>query len=259
MATAPPSYQHIQAERRDGALWITLNRPPLNILTIAMLDELNGAVAGAAAPDVRALVFAATGKAFSAGADVKEHAPGVVRAMLASFHRFFRTLARTAAPTVAVVQGPALGGGCELAIFCDLVIVAQSATFGQPEIKVGAFPPIAAVCFPHLMGLKPALELVLLGETVSAERARELGLVTRVVPDQALAGEAAAVVGQLGKLSAPVLRLAKRAVYGAWVEGFDRTLVEAERLYLDDLMATEDAGEGVQAFLERRAPRWRHR
>jgi cyclohexa-1,5-dienecarbonyl-CoA hydratase len=160
---------------------------------------------------------------------------------------------------VAAVQGPALGGGSELAAFCDLVIASERATFGQPEIKVGVFPPIAALHYPTRIGLARTLQLLLTGETLSAPAAERIGLVDRVVPAPELWQAVSAAVASLADKSAAILRLTKQAVRRAHGDRFDRSLSELEELYLRRLMQTEDAEEGLRAFIEKRPPLWKNR
>ncbi|MDR7532586.1 MAG: enoyl-CoA hydratase-related protein [Armatimonadota bacterium] len=242
-----------------GIARIVLDRPPLNILTMAVMGELEDAIRRAeAAPTTRAIVLSARGRAFSAGVDVGEHTGETAGQMLAAFHSLCRTLVSTDVPTVAAVGGPALGGGCELVALCDIVVAAEGATFGQPEIRVGVFPPAAAAAFPFLLG-KAGLAPLLLGEPLPAARARELGLVTTVVPPAELDAAVERVAQQLAGTSAAVLRLTKRAALAGFRRWFDDALTQAERIYLADLMATADAHEGLAAFLERRAPAWQHR
>lgn len=249
--------EFLDLARRDGIVWITLNRPPLNVLHSPMLAELTAAIAEAA--ESRVLVIAARGKAFCAGVDVAEHTPEKVGPMLERFHTMCRRLVALDIPTVAAVQGAALGGGCEVVALCDFVVAARSAAFGQPEIKLAAFPPVAAAALAAVTGLRQAMALMLLGETISAEAAQSIGLVTAVVNDDRLTEEIARVTGRLATLSGPALRLAKRAALTAFRRSFEEALQEAERVYLDDLLATEDAREGIAAFLEKRDPVWRHR
>ncbi len=239
---------------------ITLARPPLNIMTIAMMEELRAALQDVARrPTLRALVLAAEGKAFSAGVAIEDHMGDRVKPMLAAFHQIFRQLHALDCPTVAAVQGPALGGGAELATFCDLVIASEAATVGQPEIKVGVFPPIAALHYPTRVGTARALQLLLSGEIISAREAERIGLVDRVVPPDELEPAVARALAAFADKSAAVLRLTKRAVREAPGAGFEAALAALEALYTDELMRTDDAAEGLRAFLEKRAPVWRHR
>src|SRR3990172_11130753 len=165
---------------------VVLKRPPLNIFTIEMLGELNRVLRQLHHDEpLRALLLAAEGKAFSAGVAVEDHLPDKAGRMLSVFHETFRLLRSFPCPVISAVQGPALGGGCELACFADLVIASESATFGQPEVKLGVFPPIAALHFPHRIGLARTLQLLLTGDVISAREAERIGLVDRVAaPDQ---------------------------------------------------------------------------
>jgi cyclohexa-1,5-dienecarbonyl-CoA hydratase len=254
-----PETRAVQLSVEAGVARIVLDRPPLNILTIDVMHQLDAAVRDAAArPTTRVIALTARGRAFSAGVDVGEHTAATVDRMLAAFHGLCRTLVATDVPLVAVVGGPALGGGCELVALCDIVVAADDATFGQPEVRVGVFPPVAAAAFPFMLG-KGGLPLLLLGDPVPAARARELGLVTTVVPAADLEAAADRIVRQLAGASAAVLRLTKRAALAGFRRWFAEALAEAERIYRADLMATADAHEGLQAFLERRAPAWQHR
>jgi len=253
-------FEHIRFDVSDGVARLTLNKPPLNVLDIAMMREINSALEGLGDdPSVKVLVFEAAegSKAFSAGVDVSEHTADTVGEMIEVFHRIFRLLDALEAPTVAVVGGAALGGGCELVLFCDMVIASEKASFGQPEIQVGVFPPVAAVALPEIIGPKKALEMVLIGDRIRAAEAERLGLVNKVVPPEELQAAADEFVGKLAKLSGAVLRVTKRAVRLGGAGDFAEGLAAVEELYLGPLMATEDAHEGLAAFMEKRAPVWK--
>lgn len=242
----------------EGVAWLTLNHPPLNILTIEMIAELSEALEILAEePQLKVVVVAGSGNAFCAGVDVADHTPERVEPMIRSFGRLFTRLRTLPVPTLAVVRGAVLGGGTELALGCDLVLAATSARFGQPEIKLGVFPPIAAALFPHLIGSQQAARLLLSGETIPAEEAARLGLVTAVAEDEALMAMVETWLAPLQKLSAAALRLTKTALLLGADLGVKRALPQIEDLYLHDLMATTDAREGIQAFLEKRQPVWR--
>ena len=254
------AFKDIQFALRDGVGRIVLNRPPLNVLNIAMMEEIQAALREAqAVADTRVIVFSATGRMFSAGVDIAEHTPDLMEGMLDAFHGIFRLMADGEVLTLAVVQGHALGGGCELACFCDLVLAAQGAKFGQPEIAVGVFPPVAAALFPHLIGGKRAAELILTGEAIPAEEALRIGLINAAVPADQLANEAERWLGRITDKSAPVLRLAKRALRAGMASGFDQALPTIEAMYTKSLMALEDPDEGLKAFMEKRKPVWKHR
>ncbi len=256
------AFQHITFEKQDGLARITLNKPPLNVLNIAMMREITAALEGLDEdPAVKVLVFdAAEGsKAFSAGVDVSEHTADMVEEMIEVFHRIFRLLDGLEVPTLAIVDGAALGGGCELALFCDMVIASEKASFGQPEIQVGVLPPVAVVALPGIIGPKKAMEMVLTGDRIRADEAARLGLVNAVVPPEELRAKADDLVGKLTRLSAAVLRLTKRSVRIGSGGSFADGLAAVEALYLGPLMATEDANEGLAAFMEKREPVWKDR
>lgn len=239
---------------------VTLARPPLNILTLDAIQALEGALADAGRrPGVKALVLAAEGRAFCAGVAVEDHLGNRAKPMLAAFHGVFRTLHRLECATVAAVQGPALGGGAELATFCDLVVASERATFGQPEIAVGVFPPIAALHYPARIGAARTVQLLLSGQAIPAREAERIGLADRVVPPEALHAAVDAALARLTDKSAAVLRLTKRAVRLGSDGGFEMALSRLEALYLDELMGTEDAEEGLRAFLAKRPPVWKGR
>jgi cyclohexa-1,5-dienecarbonyl-CoA hydratase len=158
---------------------------------------------------------------------------------------------------VASVQGAALGGGCELALYCDLVIASEKAKFGQPEIQVGVFPPIAALIFPRLTARKKALELVLSGETITAQEALSLGLINKVVPADQLEEELQKFLGKFLPLSGLVLALTKKAFLAGLMDPAEQGLQAIEKIYLKELMKTRDAEEGLRAFLDKRKPVWK--
>jgi cyclohexa-1,5-dienecarbonyl-CoA hydratase len=253
-------FQHIIFETQDGVARLTLNKPPLNVLDIAMMREINSALERVDGdPSIKALVFEAAegSKAFSAGVDVSEHTAEMVGEMIAVFHRIFRQLDKLEVPTVAVVGGAALGGGCELVLFCDMVLASERASFGQPEIQVGVFAPVAVVAWPGIIGPKKAMELLLTGDRIRADEAARLGLVNRVVPPEELAAAAGELVGKLNAQSGAILRLTKRAVRVGSAGSFAEGMAAVEELYLGPMMDTEDAHEGLAAFMEKRAPAWK--
>ena len=245
----------LAVEDRDGSRWIRLLRPPANVLDLAAIGELEGALRALAdRKDVKAAVLASgVPGVFSGGVDVRDHEKARVPAMLTAFHGLLLRLDRIPQPVIAAVDGPCLGGGCELAAFCDVVLATPRSTFGQPEIDVGCFPPGASVVLPRIAG-RAAAEMILTGRPVSAEEAARIGLVSRVVED--VEGEAARVADLFRRKSAPVLSLARRAVRHGAEGPVAEALAAAETVYRDELMKTRDAEEGVRAFLEKRPPRW---
>lgn len=253
-------YRSIICAIEGGVCRITLNLPPLNIIDIPMLGDIQSAITRIQAEkDVKVLVIDHQGKAFSAGVSIRDHTPDKVSEMIEKFHGVFRRLHSLAKPTLALVDGIALGGGCELATFCDMVIASDRATFGQPEIKVGVFPPVAAIVFPHMIGRNRTLELLLTGDVIDAAEAKTLGLINKVFPTQEFRQRADEFIGKLTSLSAPVLTLTKRAVDLALCTSLREGLASVEELYLGELMQTEDAREGLNAYLEKRQPVWKNR
>jgi cyclohexa-1,5-dienecarbonyl-CoA hydratase len=238
---------------------ILLDRPPLNIFNIAMMREL-GAAIDAAAPASDILVFQGAGKkGFSAGADVGDHSPQRVAEMLEAFHGVFRRLRKADCITIAAVHGWCLGGGCELAMFCDFLVATESAIFGQPEIKLGAVPPVALVLLPRLVGARAAWDVILTGRNVPATEAKDLGLATRLLPEEGLDQGVRSLVEELGALSPVVLKMARKELWRRAGFDFDQELNDIKTFYLERLMRTSDAAEGIQAFLEKRTPEWRGR
>ncbi len=238
-----------------GFATLTLDRPPLNVLSTAMMWELARAVERASAdPSVKAIQIRGEGRAFSAGVDMADHTAEKAGGMMDAFVAMLRAVDMAAVPVVAAVHGNCLGGGLELAACCDLVYAAQSAKLGQPEVKVGVFPPAAVVAYPSRIGVRATAEIVLLGETFAAARGKEIGLVNDVFPDGEIFARADEICGKLGLLSRPVLALTKRALKEAAPPVDPRALEALRRVYLGELMALEDANEGLRAFAERRRP-----
>jgi len=247
-----------EVDERGGALWLTLHRPPVNVLDIATLREVRRALKGLPTRrDLKVLVIrSALPGTFSAGMDVREHRRERVGQMLRAFHRLVLFLDQIPQATLAAVDGRCLGGGGELALSCDIVLATPASSFALPEIDLGCFPPVAAVMLPRLAG-RAAHEMVLLGEPVSAEEARRRGLVNRVVDD--LEAATADWVSRLAAKSGSVLALARRAVRQGARGTFPKALARTERLYLEELTRTRDSEEGIEAFLEKRRPRWTDR
>lgn len=255
------TYQAIQVERRGAVCSMQLNKPPLNILDMAMIEEVHDALREADAdPNVRIVVFRGAGeKAFCAGVSIQDHTPERIGEMIPRFHRVFRILARTDKVTVAAVHGHCLGGGLELASLCDLVVAAENAQLGQPEIKLGQLPPVGIILLPYLIGYRKAAELLLTGASIGARQAEALGLVNRVVPPEQLSRCLDELLGELTAQSGAALRLTKQLLRRVSGLDFEKALNESEEFFLKTLVKTEDAKEGVFAFLEKRAPQWKHR
>lgn len=253
-------FRSIQVEPLDSVYTITLNKPPLNIIDLEMIEELRLALRSAeATPEVRVIVLRGAGpRGFSAGVSVQDHAPDRVGNVIPRFNDLFRILASTEKITLAAVHGFCLGGGFELAAMCDLVVAAETAQFGQPEIKLGQFPPVGVILLPYLIGYRKAAELLFTGATIDARQAEALGLVNRVVPEDQLADAVQEMLRQMAAQSQAILRLTKSFLRRASAVNFPALLQESERFYFEAIVPTEDSKEGIYAFLEKRPPRWSH-
>ncbi|MCW3986081.1 MAG: enoyl-CoA hydratase/isomerase family protein [Candidatus Bathyarchaeota archaeon] len=252
-------FKNIIYEVEDGVARITINRPPLNVLNVETIQEIIAALENADG-NKNAYVVVITGagdRAFSAGVDVSAHLPEKIGRTLDQFHKMFHLLTDLHKPTIAMVNGFALGGGCELAIACDMVVASDKAQFGQPEIKVGAIATVATVLLPKLIGRKQALELIFTGDTISATEAQKIGLVNKVVPPEKLADATNELVNKLKKMSLIVLQMVRRAIYQGIDSDFKEALDGVTDIYLKQLIRTEDAVEGLKAFLEKRKPEWK--
>jgi cyclohexa-1,5-dienecarbonyl-CoA hydratase len=256
-----PTYQHIQYAVAQGIARLTLNRPPANVLSIEMMGEINSVLESMEyQKDIKVVVLSATGKYFSPGFELSDHLGDRGYMMLEAFRRIFENMARIDKPLLAVVAGPALGAGSMLAAGCDLVYAAATAAkFGHPEIKGGVFNPVAAALLPRLVGRKKAAEILFGGAGLTAADAERIGLITRAIPDDKLDAEVAAVIQRFQEHSAVVLQLTRRALGG----GADLLLPDAfrhaEDVYLNQLMGTEDAEEGLKAVMGKRKPVWKDR
>jgi cyclohexa-1,5-dienecarbonyl-CoA hydratase len=244
----------------DGqVLRIVLAFPKGNVLDAQMMGEICACLdAEASAPGLKAIVFEGEGKHFCFGASVPEHVKEKAPEMIRGFHGLFKQLLATGIPTFALVRGQCLGGGMELAAFCNFVLAEPSAVFGQPEIVLGVFPPVAALILPGIVGQSRADDLVLTGRSIDAQTALAWGLVHAVAEDgEKLLGEALAK--HFLPKSAESLRHANRAVRESWHRELPAALDRMEKAYVVDLMGTHDANEGIAAFLEKRAPKWESR
>jgi cyclohexa-1,5-dienecarbonyl-CoA hydratase len=258
----PEPYQHINFNIEDRVARVTFARPPVNIFNIAMMREINDALNQCSHQrEIVAIVFDAASdcRAFSAGVAIEEHGEETIFQMLDSFHAIFRTLEQLSRPSIAVIDGAALGGGCELVAVCDIAIASERARFGQPEIKLGVFPPVAAVLLPQVIGDKRARELILTGEMIEAAEALRVGLVNYVLPSSQLEQKTTELLSKFRELSAAALELAKKAIDLGRGRSLDSVLLEVEDMYLQELMKTYDATEGIKAFNEKRKPVWRDR
>lgn len=248
----------LEVLHREHVCELHLDAPPGNVLDTALCVAIEGAVREHAHdPHLKAFLFTATGKHFSFGASVPEHEPGKVERFLPQFHRLFLALAGTGVPAIAAVKGLCLGGAMELVAFCPFVLAEESAEFAVPEVSLGVIPPIACLLLPWRIGGAAAEELVLTGRRMKADEALRRGLVQQVSPAGKLDEAVEAFLrDRVRPLSAAALRLATRAVRAPLAESLRERLPALERLYLDEVMATRDAREGIRAFLEKRKPSW---
>ena len=258
MATQSIPYERVLQKIPTPIARLTLNNPPLNVIDIPLMEELARAIAEIEVrAEISVIVLSAAGNAFSAGVDVAAHSADKVESMLSNFHAVIRALVASKKVTIAEVRGPCLGGGTELAMVCDLVYTAEDAQWGFPEIKLGCYPPVAATALSALVGQKRAAELVLTGRTITGAEAARIGLATESVSNEKLEETVEKVTRNLSYLSPAALAVAKKAFYAWDSVHFDKGLARAEKIYFEDLMKTEDAREGISAFLEKRTPIWR--
>ena len=255
------TYNNIIFRIEGEAAFLTIDRPPVNILNIAVMEEINDALDSLIDnSDVKVLVISGTGeKAFSAGVDVSDNTEDKVDKMLQVFHNIFRKLSRLDQVTVAAVKGLTLGGGCEVAIFCDMIFAAENVKIGQPEIKLAVFPPIALLILPQLVGLKRASELLLSGKIIDAKEAERIGLVNKVVPLESFDAEVKEFIKPILELSSVGIKYSKRGIQLGLETTFSEGLEIIEKIYRDELMASEDAHEGLKSFLEKRKPIWKNK
>jgi cyclohexa-1,5-dienecarbonyl-CoA hydratase len=253
------AFNHIAFKKENKIATITLNVPPSNWLTILMMKEINEVLIDVKKDaSIQMMVFDQAGdKAFCDGVDVADHTEDKVDEMIYVFHGMFRHLIEIDIPTVAVVNGRSLGGGCELMSFCDIVIASEKSRIGQPEIAVGVFPPVAAAWFPKIIGLKKTYELLLTGKMISAKEAEAIGLVNAVFPVEGFKESVDKFLADFMNKSRPVIMWTKKAIKAGLSLDFVQALNASEVIYNKGCMATEDAKEGINAFMEKRKAVWK--
>lgn len=253
-------FKNILVEQKKDHAQIVINRPPFNVLNIETMDEITKALKQIDGwQKIKCVTITGSGvKAFSAGVDVQDHSEEFVIKMLDSFHQMLNTIQKLSKPVVAIVNGVAFGGGLELVIGCDLAIAAETAQLGQPEIKLGVFPTYANAILPRVMTRKKAMEILLLGDNITATEAAQLGLINKAVPAEELGKSVEQYVARFSEKSAAALNWAKKSIYQAIDLDSHSSLKSTEEIYLNHLMKTDDAQEGVKAFLEKRQPVWRN-
>lgn len=249
----------IKTSQTDRYYRITLADPPLNILDIEMMEELLAAIKDIESDHSMLVIDAEGDRVFSAGASVADHLPDRVERMLHVFHECCRRVHRLGMVTVAFVDAPALGGGCELALSCDFVLASERATFGQPEIVLGVYPPVGVYQMSRQVPPRIGLEMLMTGEPISAERAYEIGMINAVFPSGEFAERCDQWLAKIDRHSPSSLWFLKRAYRLASNEELEKKLAATERFYLEELMKTEDANEGLRAFMAKRRPAWKGR
>ncbi|HEX5422443.1 MAG TPA: enoyl-CoA hydratase/isomerase family protein [Candidatus Acidoferrales bacterium] len=256
----PEEFEHVKFRIEGAVARLTLDRPEHNLLNERMLAEIAAGVNSVAERrDVKLIVLDSAGNAFCGGIELGEYTHRRVFQLLDAFHNAFTAMLDTSKPVLVVVNGPAFGGGAELAALGDLVIATPRARFAQPEIKLGVFPPLAAAILPYILGPKLALELVLTGEVMTAERAHDLGLVNWLMPEKEVDGKIADVIAKVTAQSGPVLTMAKKAILGSLGQSLREGVSSSMKVFLNELADLEDSQEGLRALVEKRAPNWKNR
>ncbi|HAP93745.1 MAG TPA: enoyl-CoA hydratase [Desulfotomaculum sp.] len=250
------AFESLKVGSESGVITITLARPPLNVLTIPMMEEMVEAFKWAKDEPGGVVILDAEGKAFSAGVDVADHTPDKVDSMIDVFDRLFLAMDAVEKPIICLVNGAALGGGCEVVLFCDMVLASEKAKLGQPEIQVGVFPPVACFLLPKLCSWPRAMDLLLSGDTIGAEQAEKFGIVNKVLPADNFKESAMEYLKKFTALSPVVLAMTKKAARAGLGKGFAEGIKDIDRIYLKELMVTADAQEGLKAFMEKRRPVW---
>lgn len=256
----PEEFEFVKVRVEESAARMTLNRPEHNLLNEAVLRELaEGIEYAGQREDIKLILLDSACKVFCGGIEVAEYTSQRVFQMLDAFHAVFTAMLETGKPVICVVSGPAIGGGAELAAFGDMVIATPKARFAQPEISIGVFPPLASTILPYLVGPKTALELVLTGEPVTAERALEMGLINRLVPEAKLDETVKALTARITNHSGAVLTMAKKAILGGMGMSLRDGLKHSRNIFLNELYRLEDSQEGLHALVEKRKPNWKNR
>ena len=250
----------VRCDVRDDVAYLTLDAPPVNILTAAVMAELAETIERVLGDgSLKAISLDAAGRAFSAGADVGEHRPEQAPEMIAGFSRLFKVLGSSELPIVMTVDGAALGAGFELAMMADILIASDRATFGQPEIRLGFFAPLGVAFLSQRIGLAKSIEVTSTGRTYTAAEMQAMGFVSHLVGPEQLVETREALLKDLRRASAAVMRLNVRMTRALHGRPFEAARLEAERVFLSELMATEDVREGIASFYDKRRPVWKNR
>ena len=252
--------KRVNLEASGNLARITLAHPPLNVIDFQMMDDLLDALhALEQRKEISVVILSGGDRAFSAGVDVAIHTPDKIQTMLQKFHGVIIALAKCQKITIAEVHGVCLGGGAELAMVCDMAFTTGTAKWGFPEITLGCYPPVACAALAAIVGQKRAADLIFSGRTFTGEEAAQWGLANEAHPEGELREVLESTLDRLLKLSPAALAVAKKAFY-AWDSiHLDKGLARAEKIYLEELMQTEDCQEGISAWMEKRKPAWKAR
>src|SRR5579864_1263634 len=239
---------------------ITLNHPPYNVLSVPLMVEMAQAIESLnGRQDIKCILLESNQKAFSAGISLEDSKADKVFQTLDAFTRIFTAIREISKPMIVIVNGAAIGAGSELVAFGDMVIATPNAKFAQPEVKLGVFPPFAAVMLPQLIGPKKTYELILTGQALTAEEGLQLGFVNKVVPETGLKAAVDEIIARIGEFSAPVLEMTKAVIQSSLGLPLVEAMKKSADIYLNQLMALEDVQEGLRAVLEKRKPVWKNK
>ena len=250
-------YDFITLEIDDRVATLGLSRPPANLLNIRMMEEINDALLSLRQhADLQVVVLRGADDGFSEGLDLKEHGPKRVQRLIQVFMRIFETLRMMNIISIAAVRGRAHGAGFELALGCNLIVASETADFALPQVKTGIIPPVACAVLPRIAPRRRAMEWILTGNSIPAQRLEHDGVVNRLLPTRRFEAELKKFVGQITDKSGPVLQLAKRAQFEAYYSTFPDALASIQTLYLKELVDLHDSREGTKAAREEREPVW---
>jgi len=252
-------HKHLKVEKAQGVARITFDRPKHNVLNIEMMNELNAELESLIADnDLKCLVLLGQGTSWCAGVEVSDHKPELVNEMISTFNRIFELMDKLEVPIIAGVHGACLGGGMEVAIACDIIVASKKAVFAQPEIKLGFFPPYAAIRLPQLVGPAKAVEICTTGKRYSAKEAKKMGLIAYKADEDNFQETLDKLVAEIQYNSPLIIRLNKRAVKQHLGMDFPKAIQGVSDLFLNVLMKSEDTLEGIKSFEEKRKPVWKN-
>src|SRR3954452_17368002 len=259
-AAAAKSYKFIVFDTSTFVPRITMNHPTYNVLTVPMMTELAEAIESLnGRGDIKCILLDSSQKMFSAGISLEDSRPERVFQTLDAFTRVFQAIGEISKPLIVVVNGQAIGAGSELVAFGDMIIATPNARFAQPEVKMGVFPPFAAIMLPQLIGPKKTYELILTGQAISAEEGYNLGFINRVVAEKDLDKTIEEVLARISEISAPVLEVTKKVIGSSIGLPLDEAMKKSQNIYLNELMNLQDVQEGLRAVLEKRKPVWKNK